>query len=58
MKIDIRNLIASLLIAGACFALLLGLLAGGGAGPIALSLVSLGAGLMVGACVAADFLWN
>lgn len=39
-----------------CVALMLGLMSSGGAGPIALMLVGLGAGLMVAICVLADFL--
>jgi hypothetical protein len=43
-------------IGAVCLALMLGLMWDGGAGPIALTLVALGAGLMVAACVLADLL--
>jgi hypothetical protein len=43
-------------IGAACLTLMLGLMWSGGSGPVALTLVALGAGLMVGACALADFL--
>jgi hypothetical protein len=43
-------------IGAACLTLMLALMWNGGSGPVALTLVALGAGLMIGACALADLL--